>query len=178
MAVFTRAIAHRDATSGRWHPHLPVNLVALIGFGAVSAIAGIIAVEFVDSGAGSWYASLTKPKFEPPSNRIGVILVGLYATAALAGWLVWRRSGPRMERGRALAVFGVLLVLSATWTPVLFSAQDPELALLVVAALWLAALGALTTFAPVDAWAAVLLVPWFGWVTYAAALNVAIVLLN
>jgi tryptophan-rich sensory protein len=96
---------------------------------------------------------------------------------AYAAWRVWRRIGPEPDRSRALVVFGVQLLLNGLWAPVFFGAEAPWLAMLVIAALWIAVLAMLLTFAPVDPFAAVLTVPYLVWVTYAAVLNAAIILM-
>jgi tryptophan-rich sensory protein len=189
MVALTHTFTHRHAADGTvadaapdtapqdWRAHLSPSTVALGVIAVVTAIAGAVALHYVDTGSASWFHTLDTSRLRPSHELLGRDWMAMYALMALAAWLVWR-SPLRFERARALAVFGVQLVLSAAWGPVLFHAHAPEAAMLVVAALWLAVLGALTTFAPANPWSAVLLLPWFAWVTYAAAMNAAIVLLN
>jgi tryptophan-rich sensory protein len=59
-----------------------------------------------------------------------------------------------------------------------FRLQSPDFGLAVIAVLWLAIVGTIERFARIRAVAAWLLVPYLLWVSYAAALNVAIVQLN
>jgi translocator protein len=177
MAMFTRVLERPEATtrvtSPRWRPS--VNAVVLSLFLVVCEAAAVVAAMFEDTGPNSWYAGLDKPPFAPPSWLLTPAWGAFYAVMALAAWRVWRRLGPEPDRSRALVVFGVQLLLSAVWMPVFFGAQSPYLSLLVVAALWLAALATVLTFAPVDPWSAVMNLPYLAFVTLAAVFNAALI---
>jgi tryptophan-rich sensory protein len=120
-----------------------------------------------------WYRTLEKPAWNPPNWIFPVVWTPLYVTIAVAGWLIWR-SGARA----ALGWWAVQLALNALWTPLFFGWHEPAWALADIVALW-AAIGA--TIAA--AWrrqraAAWMLAPYWGWVTFAAALNAALWQLN
>jgi tryptophan-rich sensory protein len=159
-------------------PRVSVNAIALVLFVVVCEGVGLVGAIYTDTEPGSWYDGLDKPPFAPPSWVFAPVWTALYALMAFGAWRVWRRSGPEPDRSRALVVFGAQLLLNALWVPVFFGSQTPLLAMLVIASLWLAVLGMLVTFAPVDPWAAVMNVPYFLWVTFAAALNAGIVVLQ
>jgi tryptophan-rich sensory protein len=176
MAAFTRSIPvdarteqqHQVANPPWWRS---VNARALAGFLVVCQGVGLVGAWYTDTGPGSWYDQLEKPSFTPPGAAFPIVWTILYALMAYGAWRVWRRIGPEPDRSRALLVFGVQLLLNGLWAPVFFGAQSPELGMLVIAALWLAVLGMVLTFAPVDPLAAALNVPYLGWVTFAAVLN-------
>ena len=98
----------------------------------------------------------------------------LYAMIAIAGWLVWRRVG----WGRELWWYTGQLVLNAIWTPLFFGAGMYGLAFGEIVLLWLAIGVTIWAFRPVSSTAAVMLVPYWAWVTFAAALNLEIWRLN
>jgi tryptophan-rich sensory protein len=98
----------------------------------------------------------------------------LYAMIAVAGWLVWQRVG----FGVPLYVYGAQLVLNAIWTPLFFGAGRYGLAFGDICLLWILIAATVVLFRRVHRPAAWLLVPYWAWVTYAAALNFAIWQLN
>jgi tryptophan-rich sensory protein len=154
-----------------------INAIALVLFVVVCEAVGVVGSTFTDTSPGSWFDQLEKPSFMPPNWAFPVAWTTLYAVMAYAAWRVWRRRGPEPDRSRALVVFGTQLLLNGLWAPVFFGAQAPWIAMLVMAGLWIAVLAMLLTFAPVDPLAAVLTVPYLAWVTFAAALNAAIILM-
>ncbi|MCI4062328.1 tryptophan-rich sensory protein [Micromonospora sp. R77] len=146
---------------------------ALLGFGAavtVAAAAGGLGVR----GTSQEYASLNQPSWAPPSWLFGPVWTVLYALIAVAGWLVWRRVG----FGPALWAWVVQLVLNAIWTPLFFGAGQYGLAFAEIVLMWLAIGVTVVLFRRVSRPAAALMLPYWAWVTFAAALNLAIWRLN
>ena len=176
MALTTPTMPRQGTATRR--RHISTNAIAFVLFLLVCEGVGLVGALFVETGSASWYARLDKPGFSPPSWMFAPVWTALYALMALGAWRVWRRLGPEPDRSRALVIFGAQLLLVALWAPVFFGAESPTLGMLVIAALWLAVLAMLVTFAPVDPLAAVLNVPYFGWVTFAAVLNAGILLLQ
>jgi tryptophan-rich sensory protein len=98
----------------------------------------------------------------------------LYAMIAIAGWLAWRRAG----FGPALTTYAVQLGLNAIWTPLFFGAGQYGLALVDIVVLWILIGATVALFWRISRAAALLLVPYWAWVTFATALNAAIWWLN
>jgi len=90
---------------------------------------------------------------------------------------VWRNSG-FTAAALLLAVHVFQLVLNAAWTPILFGLHRPDLAFFEIDLLWLSIIATIALFHPFNAEAAWLLVPYLGWVTLTAALNLTIWRLN
>jgi tryptophan-rich sensory protein len=121
-----------------------------------------------------WYAALHKPAWTPPSWLFGPVWTLLYGMMAVAGWLAWRD-----ERTKATTlVFLLQLLLNGAWSWVFFVGRRPDLAFACIAALWLAILGTIVAFWKISRMAVILFVPYLAWVTFAAALNLAVVRLN
>jgi tryptophan-rich sensory protein len=80
--------------------------------------------------------------------------------------------------GRALTSFALQLALNVAWSFLFFGLRQPVLGMIDITALWLAIAVTLAIFRTVDRPAAWLLVPYLGWVTFASALNLSIVLRN
>jgi translocator protein len=101
----------------------------------------------------------------------------LYFTIAISGWLVWREAG---FAGAALplAIYALQLVLNAAWTPIFFGLHRPDLRFLDIVLVWVSIIATIARFFPIHAAAALLLLPYLAWVTFAAALNFAVWRLN
>ena len=152
----------------------------------VLGLAAALAICFAAAGLGTywsmqglarWYGTLAKPSFTPPNRVFGPVWTLLYALMAVAAWRVWRTLPPARAAG-PLAWFGLQLALNVAWSGLFFGLRSPGLALVDIAALWLALAATLVAFWRIDRPAGVLLAPYLAWVTFAAALNLAIWRLN
>ncbi|MGV9215387.1 TspO/MBR family protein [Micromonospora sp. RB23] len=146
---------------------------ALAAFAAAVFVAAAIGGLGVQ-GTSDEYASLRQPDWAPPSWLFGPVWTVLYALIAVAGWLVWRRVG----FSPALWAWTAQLVLNAIWTPLFFGAGRYGLAFAEIVVMWLAIGLTVVLFARVSRVAAALLLPYWAWVTFAAALNLSIWRLN
>lgn len=149
-------------------------------------LALFVAACFAAAGLGSlittprldgWYAGLEKPFFNPPSWVFGPVWTVLFLAMAVAGWLVWRRTG-FSGAGVAFVLFGVQLVLNVLWSTLFFGLKSPGAALIEIVFLWLAILATLMAFRQASRAAALLFVPYLVWVTFASVLNLEIWRLN
>ncbi|MBS7537690.1 TspO/MBR family protein [Ancylobacter lacus] len=127
---------------------------------------------------GGWYAGLAKPGWTPPNAAFPIAWTTLYVLMAVALWRLWDRNAPSPARRRAVGLWLLQLALNALWSPVFFALHAPAAGLVVVVLLWAAILATILACARIDRIAAGLLVPYLGWVSYATALNAAIVGLN
>jgi tryptophan-rich sensory protein len=88
----------------------------------------------------------------------------------VAAWLVWRVDG--FKEGRtALALVIVQLGANALWTWVYFAWRQGAVAFAEVMLLWGLIVATAASFRRLDALAAVLLLPYLAWVTFASALT-------
>jgi benzodiazapine receptor len=134
-------------------------------------------ITTAQTSPGGWYETLDKPFFNPPSWLFGPVWTILYVLIAISGWLVWRQSGFSRARGAMLLFFGQL-TLNFLWTAIFFGLRAPGLALVEILILWAAILLTALAFRSLSGLAAVLLLPYLAWVTFAAILNAAIWWLN
>jgi len=141
---------------------------------AVAAVGALSTIPNIPT----WYAALNKPPFNPPNWIFGPVWTLLYTLMAIAAWLVWRKPSTSSSRLDALMVFGLQLTLNLLWTPIFFHFHQLLTSVVVIALLWLAILATILMFGRVSRLAAALLLPYFAWVSFAAALNMAILGLN
>lgn len=123
---------------------------------------------------GPFYAALAKPEWTPANEVFPPVWAALYVLIALAGWIVWRAQG----LGPALWIWLIQLLLNAAWPWLMFGRKQIDLALVDMAALWIAVLAFIVVAWPVRRTASVLFVPYLLWISYAAALNFALWRLN
>jgi tryptophan-rich sensory protein len=124
----------------------------------------------------TWYAGLNKPAWVPPNAAFPIAWTTLYLLMAVAAWLAWREGGPGAPA--ALALFAAQLALNFAWSPLFFRLHWIGLAFADIVVLWVAILATTVQFWRVRPLAGVLLLPYLGWVTFAAALTLAIWRLN
>ena len=154
-----------------------VRWPVLLGSVVLCELAGVVPSLLTADEVATWYPTLAKPAFTPPSWVFGPVWTTLYLLMGVALYLVWR-SEPGRRRRVALAVFAGQLVLNAAWTLVFFGSQAIFGGLVVIVALLAVILATVAAFARVDRRAAALLVPYLLWVGFATALNYRIWRLN
>lgn len=140
---------------------------------AVGSLAGFATASSVTT----WYATLAKPAFNPPSWVFGPVWTTLYLMMGVSLFLVWR-GDPTPERNRALSLFGLQLALNFAWSFLFFAAERPDLALADILLLDVAIFATIHAFRALSRMAAALLVPYLLWCLFATVLNGAIWTLN
>jgi tryptophan-rich sensory protein len=151
---------------------------ALIGFLGLCLLVGLSAAAVNAPAMQGWYLSLHRPPLTPPNWLFPVAWTTLYLMIGTSAWLIWWR-GPQGRRQRAaLQLWGWQLLINALWSPAFFGLRDPALGLVVI--LPLVVLVAMTTisFSRLYRPAALLMVPYLIWSSFAAYLNVGFWWLN
>ena len=143
----------------------------LLVFLLVTAIAAASGATF---RPGTWYQALAKPAWTPPSALFAPVWSVLYVMIAVAGWLAWQAGGWSW----ILAFWGAQLMFNALWSLAMFGAHRIDLAMADLVLLWLSVAGFILASWPVSQGAALLFVPYLLWVSFAGALNCAILRLN
>lgn len=133
-----------------------------------------------------WYAEADQAPWTPPDAVFGPVWTTLYIAMGVAAWLVWRRGSQVRPAARrhALGWYALQLGLNAIWSP-LFFAGYPTWgsaalwgALMVIVALIVTLVVTLRAFWPLSRVAAILLIPYLGWVVYASTLNLYMAIMN
>jgi tryptophan-rich sensory protein len=148
-------------------------------------LAGWLALAFATAaigaaasvGAKPFYAELVRPAWAPPGWLFGPVWSALYALMGVSAWLVWRERGFAGAR-TALALFIVQLAVNALWSWLFFAWRLGGAAFAEVLLLWCLIVATAIAFRRISAMAAVLLLPYLAWVTFAAALTFAVWRLN
>lgn len=127
--------------------------------------------------AGSFYGALVRPSWAPPAWLFGPAWTLLYTLMAIAAWLVWRRAGFGAGR-RALTLFVLQLVPNTAWSWLFFAMHSGLWSFIDISLLWLLIVATAVAFRRLDPRAALLLMPYLAWVSFALALNAAVWRLN
>lgn len=155
----------------------PSRYPALIGFLVASFAAAGLGSAATAKSVGTWYLTLNKPAWNPPSWIFGPVWTLLYILMAIAAWRVWRRSEGLTAR-TTLTWFGAQLALNALWSVLFFGLHRPGLAFGEVIVLWAVLAGLLSRFWRADRIAGALWAPYVAWVSFATVLNGTILWLN
>lgn len=147
----------------RWSAGDIVALIAPLAVGALGSIPTARAIP-------SWYRTLAKPSWNPPDKLFGPVWTALYGLMGLA--LVLIRRQPRDSRtNRAQAVFGLQLAFNLAWSFVFFGNRSLRGGLVIIGLLWVAIVATIAEFWRLRPSAALLLVPYLAWVSFASILN-------
>ena len=142
---------------------------------AVGYFSGIV----TRSAVTTWFPTLVKPSFNPPSWVFAPVWSMLYVMMGVAAGLVWDRiEAEREVVKKALIFFAIQLALNALWSYLFFGLQNPMLAGLEIILLWLMIFETYIQFAKINKIAGYLLLPYLAWVSFAAVLNGSIWWLN
>lgn len=134
--------------------------------------AGVIGSIFTFNSVTTWYITLHKPFFNPPSWIFGPVWTILYLLMGFSLYLVWG------TKKISLKWFWIQLVLNSLWSILFFGLKNPMLAFLEIMLLWITIVLTIRSFWKYNKTAAWLLLPYLLWVTFASVLNVSILILN
>jgi translocator protein len=152
-----------------------VRLILCIG---ICELVGVIGSVFTASSVTTWYTTLEKPWFTPPGSIISAAWIILFALMGLSLFLVWQKGISSTNVKIALVVFAAQLLVNVLWSYAFFGLQSPLAAVMVIVVLWLLILQCIIRFWYISRDAAMLLVPYILWVSFAAFLNYTIWRLN
>jgi len=140
--------------------------------------AGLIGSIFTMPAIPTWYETLAKPSFTPPSWLFAPAWITLYVLMGVAAFLIWRKGLDIRNVKSALIIFLVQLVLNALWSAIFFGAKSLIGGAVVIVLLWIAILFTILRFFKISAAAGGLLIPYILWVSFASVLNISILALN
>ncbi len=146
-----------------------VPFILLLGFTSARSVA-------VGSD-NRWYAALVKPAQTPPDWAFPVAWIAIYILIGLALALVIHARGSK-TRGLAIALFAAQMVANLIWTPMFFGAHQVFWSLVTLGAMFALTLATTIAFGRIRIGAALLMVPYLGWIVFAGYLTYMIGVLN
>lgn len=154
------------------------SLIILVSSLIICQLAGILGSLFTTPYIPTWYASLTKPSFNPPNWLFSPVWITLFVLMGISLYFLWEKSLRERKVKIALIFFSIQLVLNILWSILFFGFKSPFSAFIEIVFLWVAILLTILLSLKVSKIAAALLVPYILWVSFAAVLNFFIWNLN
>jgi benzodiazapine receptor len=148
---------------------LPLLLRSLV----LPFVAGAVGSAATLPNLSGWYDTLEKPAFSPPKAVFGPAWTTLYLLMGAAHYLVMKREAEPAAKRAAQILYGLQLVLNALWSILFFGRRAPGAALVEILLLLTAIVLTIVAFARISRVAALLLVPYLLWTTFATVLNAA-----
>jgi len=146
----------------------------------VCVLVGFLSGFATQSSVKTWFPTLVKPFFNPPTWVFAPVWTILYILMGLSFAIVWSNTNVKNEKNikKAMLLFGIQLVLNALWSILFFGLCNPFLAFIEILLLWLLIFETIKAFGKIDTLAAKLLYPYLAWVSFATLLNGSIWYLN
>lgn len=118
----------------------------------------------------TWYRTLVRPAIAPPNWVFAPVWTLLYLTMGVAAWLAMQSASSPL-RSWGMALFLLQLALNLGWSLLFFRQHALGASLVEIVLMW-AAIGATTlVYRAISPVAAVLMLPYWAWVSFATLLN-------
>jgi benzodiazapine receptor len=156
---------------GRKNIGLLVLLIAAIQLGGF--ISGLLA-----GGSREKYANIIRPDFSPPGWVFPIVWFILYFLMAVAVYRIIQWGSYGKQTDKAIFYFTLQLALNYLWSILFFRFQLYGIAFIELLVLLILIILTTIEFAKIDKWAALLMVPYILWVSFAGILNFLIWLMN
>lgn len=141
-------------------------------------VAGFIGSIFTTPAINSWYTTLIKPSFNPPSWIFGPVWTLLYVLMGISFYLVWKSDVDKNKKRIAMVMFFGHLILNTLWSIIFFGLNNPFFAFIEIVILWISILITAFLFFHIKKIAGILFIPYIIWVSFASVLNFSIWQLN
>jgi translocator protein len=139
---------------------------------------GIASGLLTQSEMNTWFTTLNKPSWNPPSYLFAPVWTTLYLLMGIALWLIWKSDALEQSKIKAIIIFAIQLFFNFWWSILFFKFHSPALALFDIVLMIITILISIFHFAPISKLAAWLLIPYLFWVCFATVLNYSIWMLN
>lgn len=141
-------------------------------------LVGFVGSLFTGMSVSTWYSALQKPSFTPPDYVFAPVWIILYLLMGIAAFLVWKKGIETEKVKGALLLFCIHLAVNLMWTAIFFGLRSIQGGFIVIIILLLMIIALMIIFRKISRWSAILLFPYFLWVTFAAILNAELMILN
>ncbi len=155
-----------------------VNWKLLIFTILLCQLAGIIGSLFTFSAIPTWYQTLIKPSFNPPSWIFGPVWTTLYTMMGISLYIILSKGPKTKEVKVAVNLFVWQLIANSLWSIIFFGMKNILLALIEIVILLILVFTTIFKFYKINKIAAYLLIPYLLWGSFATFLTYTIWILN
>jgi tryptophan-rich sensory protein len=152
-------------------------LLLVIALG-ICLLAGYIGSYYTTPELPTWYASLHKPDITPPAWVFAPLWTVLYIFMGISLYWIFETGIKTQDAKLGLILFIFQLVLNVGWSFLFFGLHSTFFSFLIIVMLWAVLLCTLVQVFRVSIPAAAILFPYFCWISFAAYLNYAMLILN
>lgn len=156
----------------------PKGAYKLLAAIVICQSAGVVGSLFTYSSIPTWYAELEKPFFSPPNWLFAPVWIALYTLMGIAAYIVWQKGTGKRNVRNAMYLFGAQLALNALWSILFFGMRSLLYSFVEIVLLWILIVATTIQFYNISKKAAMLMIPYILWVSFAALLNFSILMLN
>ena len=153
----------------KWKP-LIISVAIPLLVGGISALLTRNSMQTFDE--------ISKPPLSPPGWLFPVVWTILYTLMGIASYLVLTAKVPMGDKKLPLIIYAAQLAVNFFWSIFFFNFELYLFSFIWLVLLWLLIIATIVLFYRISKPAALLLVPYLLWVTFAGYLNFAIYLLN
>jgi tryptophan-rich sensory protein len=153
------------------------KIIKLLALVVICEGVGLLGTIFTIPSIATWYMSLQKAPFNPPPWIFGPAWTTLYFLMAVSLFLVLQKK-LKKQRNFLLILFSAQLFLNFLWSVIFFGMHLPLAAFGEIILLWISIALLIIDFWKFSKPAALLLIPYLCWVSFASVLNLFIALLN
>ncbi|MGZ6202907.1 MAG: TspO/MBR family protein, partial [Thermodesulfobacteriota bacterium] len=135
------------------------DTLKLVASVVLCQIAGVLGSFFTTPAIPTWYKTLNKPFFTPPTWIFSPVWIILFILMGISLFFVWRRPDhPQFKP--AFIFFFMQLILNVLWSVAFFGLKSPFLGLVDIVVLWIAIFLTIQYSFKVSKFAGVLLIPY------------------
>lgn len=124
-----------------------------------------------------WYNTLNKPFLNPPEWIFAPVWTILYIMI-IASFVFFIKGKYSKGKTIPLIFFTIQMFLNIIWSGIFFGAENIKTALIILLLMWIFIILTIGTFYKYSKVAAILLIPYFLWCSFALYLNTAFYMLN
>lgn len=149
-----------------WRKLIPLFVALVLSYtaAALGALGSVSAPEF--------YALLNRPPWAPPAWLFGPVWSVLYTLIALSSWLLWKKINFRERLPYVILI--TQLLANALWSWLFFAWKLGFAAVIEITLIWALIAANIIVFYTRSKMAALLLLPYLCWVSFAAVLAIAL----
>ena len=126
----------------------------------------------------TWYATLLKPEWAPPSWLFGPVWSVLYVLIAISFIFVFYQAYKGKLSKNIVIPFVLNIIFNILFTPLQFGLKNNLLALVDILLVLVTLIWAIVSIYPKYRWVALINIPYLLWVSFATVLQITITVLN
>lgn len=137
-------------------------------------VTGVTSEIISRSGIKFWLKSYDQSSWIPNDYLLSNVWMVLYMLMGIALWLVWKNHSSQKKRNSAIRLFVIQLIINF-WSSLLYlNFQSPILVVINILVLLTLLIFIASKFSEFSKTAALLLVPYMTWISFASVLNLQI----